>query len=160
MTKITVISLETQVGIRIQRNKWANMDPRHTRVGIRCLGRVSFPCRPVTPACAQFLDHECSYPLSKSVCQEQPNYWYEKYRIESQISSIKVCNCRLDHCNGHRTCETLTSNETVDIPVAATCLSVVYPESKTDHRQIRPLHIQSAERYILHTLMILECYNI
>jgi hypothetical protein len=23
---------------------------------------------------------------------------------------MKVCNYKLDHCNGHRTCETLTSN--------------------------------------------------
>jgi hypothetical protein len=28
---------------------------------------------------------------------------------------MKVCDYELDHCNGHRTCETLTSNETVEI---------------------------------------------
>ena len=37
----------------------------------------------------------------------------------------EVCNYKLDHCNGHRTCETLTSNETVEIPVTSTCLSLV-----------------------------------
>jgi hypothetical protein len=46
---------------------------------------------------------------------------------------MKVTNYKLDHCNGHRTCKTLTLNETVKIPVTLTCLSVVYFDSKT-HR--------------------------
>jgi hypothetical protein len=45
-----VISLETQVGITSLRNKWANREPGYTGGGIRCLGGVSIPCRPVTPA--------------------------------------------------------------------------------------------------------------
>jgi hypothetical protein len=43
---------------------------------------------------------------------------------------MKVCNYKLDHCNDHRTYETLTSNETVEIPLTSTYLSVVYPDSK------------------------------
>jgi hypothetical protein len=45
-----VISLETQVGITSQRNKWANTDPGYTGGGIRCLGGVSIPCSPAEPA--------------------------------------------------------------------------------------------------------------
>jgi hypothetical protein len=61
---------------------------------------------------------------------------------------MKVCNYELGHCNSHRTCETLTSNETVEIPATSTCLSEVYPDSETDRMQSRPLHIKSVERYI------------
>jgi hypothetical protein len=39
---------------------------------------------------------------------------------------MKVCNYELDHCYGHRTCETLTSDETVEIHITSTWLSVVY----------------------------------
>jgi hypothetical protein len=56
-----------------------------------------------------------SYPLSKSVCQVRSNYWYEK--CQTTYGSIKVCNYKLYHCNGHRTCETLALNETVESPV-------------------------------------------
>jgi hypothetical protein len=49
------------------------------------------------------------YPPSKSVCQVRSNYWYEK--CQTTFDSMKVCNC-IDHCNGHRTYETPTSNET------------------------------------------------
>jgi hypothetical protein len=45
---------------------------------------------------------------------------------------MKVCNYKLEHCNSHRICETLTSNETVEIPVTSTCLSVVYSDLKAD----------------------------
>jgi hypothetical protein len=45
---------------------------------------------------------------------------------------MKVCNYELYHWTSHIICKTLTSNETVDIPVTSTCLSVVYPNSKTD----------------------------
>jgi hypothetical protein len=68
-------------------------------------------------------------------------------KCQTIYGSMKVCNYKLDHCNGHRTCETLTSNDTVDIPVISTCLSVVYPDSKTDCMQSRPLHIESVEGY-------------
>jgi hypothetical protein len=59
-----------------------------------------------------------------------PNYWNEK--CQTTYGSMKVCNYELDHCNGHRTCETPTSNETVEIPVLSTGLSVVYPDLKID----------------------------
>jgi hypothetical protein len=39
---------------------------------------------------------------------------------------MKVCNYKLDHCNGHTTCETLTSNQTVENPVTSTRLPVAY----------------------------------
>jgi hypothetical protein len=66
------------------------------------------------------------------VCQVRSNYWYEK--CHTTYGSMKVCNYKLDHCNGHRTwrCKTLTSNETVEIPVTLTCLTVMYFDSKTD----------------------------
>jgi hypothetical protein len=40
-------------------------------------------------------------------------------------------NERLDHCNGSRTCKTLTYNEIAEILVTSICLSVAYLESKT-----------------------------
>jgi hypothetical protein len=52
-------------------------------------------------------------------------HWYEKY------GSMKVCNYKLDHCNSHRTCETLTSNETTN-PCNLNLSVSVYPDSKTD----------------------------
>jgi hypothetical protein len=74
---------------------------------------------------------------------------------------MNVCNytCTLDHCKGHRTYKTLTSNETVEIPVTSTCLSVVYPNSKTDRMHNRLLHIESVERYIhvRHMQVIMGC---
>jgi hypothetical protein len=55
-----VISLEPQVGITSQRNKWANTDPGYTGGGIKSLGGVSIPCQPVTPAGSPVqYDHEC-----------------------------------------------------------------------------------------------------
>jgi hypothetical protein len=54
-------------------------------------------------------------PGSKSVCQVRSNYWYEK--CQTTYGSMKVCNYKLDHCNGHKTCKTLTSSETTEIPV-------------------------------------------
>jgi hypothetical protein len=99
----------------------------NTRGRIRCLGGVSIPCRPVAPAVNQVpLSWMRSYPLSKSVCHVRSNYWNEK--CQTTYGSRKVCNYELDHCNGHRICETPTSNETVEISVLSTCLSVVYPD--------------------------------
>ena len=43
-----------------------------------------------------------------------------------------VCNYELDNYYDHRTYETPTSNENVEIPVLPTFLSVVYSDSKTD----------------------------
>jgi hypothetical protein len=51
--------------------------------------------------------------------------------VTGLYGSMKVCNYRLYHCNGHRTSKTLTSNETVEIHVTSTCLLVVYTDSKT-----------------------------
>jgi hypothetical protein len=82
--------------------------------------------------------------LSKSVCQVKSNHWYEICQITYGL--MKVCNYELDHCKSHRTCKMLTSNETVEIPVTSTCLSVVYLDSKTDRMLSRPLHIKSVER--------------
>ena len=98
---------------------------------LRCHGGVSIPCWPATPTVSPGSSSWMrSYPPSKSVCQVWFNYWNEK--CQTTYGSRKVCNYELDHCNGHRTCETLTSNETVEIPVTSTCLSVVYFDSKTD----------------------------
>jgi hypothetical protein len=42
----------------------------------------------------------------------------------------------------------LTSNKTGNPSETPTCLSVLNPDSKTDHMQSRPLHIESVERDI------------
>jgi hypothetical protein len=126
-----LISLDTHLGITSQMNKWTNMDPRTYRGGIRCLRGISISCRPVTPAVGRVpLSWMQSYPLSETVCQVRSNYWYEK--CQRTYGSVKVCNHKLDQCNGHRAWETPTSNETIEIPVTSTCQSVVYPDSKTD----------------------------
>jgi hypothetical protein len=52
--------------------------------------------------------------------QKQPNYCYEN--CQTAFGSMKVCNCRLDNCNSHRTCKKLTSNETAENPVTSTCV--------------------------------------
>jgi hypothetical protein len=104
----------------------------HFRVyRIRCLGGVSIPCRAVAPAVSPCpLSWMQSYPLSKLVCQVRSNCWNEK--CQTTYGSRRVCNYELDHCNGHRTCKTPTSNETAEIPVLSTCLSVVYSDLKID----------------------------
>jgi hypothetical protein len=56
-------------------------------------------------------------------------YWYKK--CQTTYGSMTVCSYQVDHCNSHRTCEMLTSDETVEIPVTSICLSVVFPDSKT-----------------------------
>jgi hypothetical protein len=122
-----VISLKIQVGklIQIREINGLTRTPGYTGGGIRCLGGVSIPCWSITPIVSPGpWSRMRRYPLSKSVCQVRSNYWYEK--CQTTYGSMKVCNYKLDHCNGHRTCETLTSNETVEIPVTSACLSVVY----------------------------------
>jgi hypothetical protein len=121
--------------------------------------RESIPRRPVTPTVSpvQLLWMQ-SHPLSKSVCQVRSNYWYEK--CQTTYGSSKVCNYELDHCNGHRTCKTPTSNETLEIPVSSTFLSVVYPNWNTGRMQSRPLHIKSVERYVRDMQVIVGwCYR-
>jgi hypothetical protein len=99
--------------------------PGYTRGGIRCLGWVSILCRMIIFALSPVpWSWMRIYPLSKSVCQGRFFYWHEKCQ-----TTMKVCNLELDHCNCHRTCETLTSKETVEIPVTSICPSVVYPDS-------------------------------
>jgi hypothetical protein len=46
-SSITRLTYQTVIS---QRNKWANTVPGYTGGGIRCLGGVSIPCRPVTSA--------------------------------------------------------------------------------------------------------------
>jgi hypothetical protein len=69
--------------------------------------------------------------------------------------TVKVCNCKQGRCNVHRTCEKLTSKETVEIPVTSTCLSVAYAESKTDRMQSKPLHVNLVEIYIRYMQVVL-----
>jgi hypothetical protein len=64
-----VISLEIHVGITSQiKTDGLTRTPGHTGGGIRCLGWVSIPCQPVTPAVSPVpLSWMRSYPLSNSV---------------------------------------------------------------------------------------------
>jgi hypothetical protein len=53
----------------------------YIRGGIRCHGRVSIPCWPVTPAVSPISKLDKRYePYSRSVCQERLNDWYETYQ--------------------------------------------------------------------------------
>jgi hypothetical protein len=147
----TVISLQTQVGVTSQRNKWANMEPRTCQRW----DHVSWGCKHPLWTGHTRRNHKVLRCLSKSVYQVRSSYWYEK--CQTTHASMKVCNSELDHCNGHKTCQTLTSNETVEIPVTSTFLLVVYPDSKYDRMYGRPLYIESVERYIRHMQVIVGC---
>jgi hypothetical protein len=81
-----VISFQTQVGIT---GIWVSTGPGHTGAGIRCIGRVSISCWPVT-AVVNPVSQWCmqSYLLSKSACEERSNYRYET--CDANVKS-KVC---------------------------------------------------------------------
>jgi hypothetical protein len=128
-----VISIETQVGVTSQINKWANTDPGHIRRWDQVPRRSEHPL-----STGQIHREPSSITMNaelSAVCQSQCakyglTIWYKK--CQTTYGSMTVCNFELDHCNGHRNCETLISNETVEIPATSTCLSVVYPDSQTD----------------------------
>jgi hypothetical protein len=127
-----VISLEIQVGITSQINKWANTDPRKYRRWDQVPRRNKHPLptgRTRYEPSSMIVNAELS-AVKVSVCQVRSNYCNEK--CQTTYGSRKVCNHELDHCNGHTTCETSTSNETVEISALSTCLSVVYPDLKID----------------------------
>jgi hypothetical protein len=91
--------------------------PGHTRCGIRCRWGLRIPA--ISPVPWSLMR---SYPLSKSVCKAWSNNWYEK--CQTTYGSMKNCNNKLDHCNSHRSCETLTWNKNVEIPITTICLLV------------------------------------
>jgi hypothetical protein len=131
MAKISASNLSRNTSRNYKSNNTnvLTRNPSQTGGGIRCLRGVSIPCWPVKPAVSPVpLSWMPSYMQTKSVCRS--NYLYEK--CQTTYGSMKVCNYELDHCNCHRTCEKPISNETVEFPVPSTCLSVVYPDSKSD----------------------------
>jgi hypothetical protein len=92
--------------------------PRYTRGGIRCLGGVSIPCWSITPAVSPVL---WSWMRSYQV---RSYYWYEK--CQTTYGSMKVCNYKLDHCNGHRTCDTNIARRECINCNATQCFLVLY----------------------------------
>jgi hypothetical protein len=46
------------------------------------------------------------------------NYTYKRW--QTTFGSMKVCNCRLDHCNSYSTYETLTSLQNVEFSETST----------------------------------------
>ena len=88
------------------------------------------------------------HPLLTGHTRREPSYHeFGVIRCQSQcamrgltidMKNVIFCNYELDHCNGHKTCQTPTSNETVEIPVLSTCLSIVYPDSKTAYYKSWP----------------------
>jgi hypothetical protein len=126
-----VISLEIQVGITSQINTWANTDPRKYRRWDQVPRRSKHPLptgRTRREPSSIIVNAELS--AVKVSVSSTSNYWNEK--CQTTYGSRKVCNYELDHCNGHRTCEMQTSNETAEIHVLSTCLSVVYHDLKID----------------------------
>jgi hypothetical protein len=92
--------------------------------GIRCPGGVSIPCLQVTPTVSPVSwSWMQRYTPSKSVCQIQSKFWYEKCQTTYGSMKVSTSNYELDHCNGHIICETLTSNMTAEILVTSTFLS-------------------------------------
>jgi hypothetical protein len=129
---LRVISLKIQVGNTNQRNKWANTDPRiyqrwdHVPRRSKHLRLIDHTRRePIPWSCMR------RYPLSKSVYQVLSNYWYEK--CQTTYGSMKVFSYKLDHCNGHRTCENADFKQDCRDPCNINLLSVVYFDSKNDH---------------------------
>jgi hypothetical protein len=127
-----VISLEKQVGITSQINKWANTYPRiyqrWDQVPRRSKHLLSTSHIRREPS-SMIMNAE----LSAVRVQVRSNYWYRVYeKCQTAYGSMKVCYYKLHHCNCNRASETLTSNETVEISVTSTCLSVVYLDSKSD----------------------------
>jgi hypothetical protein len=105
--------------------------------------------------------HTCREP-SFMIIRKQSQY--AKYGLTIGIKKchttyglMKVCNYKLDLCNDHRTCKILTTNRTVEITVKSTCLSAVFPDTKSDLMQSRPLHIDPFEKYIRHMQAIVGC---
>jgi hypothetical protein len=113
--RVPVISLETQVGVTSQINKWANMDPR------TCWRWDQVPRRSKNPLKTGHTRREPSSIIVNvelsAVCQSNCTKCSLTIGMKNARQhihgSMKVCNYELDHCNSHRTCETLTSNETV-----------------------------------------------
>jgi hypothetical protein len=83
-------------------------------------------------------------------------YWEEKCR--TTFSLVIVCNCRLDHCNGHKTCEKLIINESEEILVTSTCLSVAYPDLKTDQVLAYQISREIYTPYADETGMLIHMY--
>jgi hypothetical protein len=121
-----VISLKTQVQITSQRNKWANTDTLIYR-------RWDQVCR------------RSKHSLSTGHIHSEPSFMI----MNAELSPVKVSVLnkvkllvwkmsnniwlnkslymyKLDHCNGHRTCETLTSNENAEIPLTRPDLERVF----------------------------------
>jgi hypothetical protein len=71
---------------------------------------------------------------------------------------MKVCNYKLDHCNGHRTCETLTSNETVEID-GEIFIQMEFANEELPNLDICLVHTAFNERWIPH-LMIYVCLGV
>ena len=126
-----------------------------TGVVVKCLRNILIPCfeagvcgnRENTPNHALFFVRKkyTIFSTDRIVALRSVNKIFPERATISQLTtygSMIVCNYELDHCNGHRTCETPKSNETLEIPVLSTCLSVVYPDLKTARMWSRPLHIE------------------
>jgi hypothetical protein len=70
-----MFSLETQVGIRSQKNKWESMLPRSYQSWEQMPGPLLAGHTRDEPS---FLNINVELSATKSVCQERPNYGYEK----------------------------------------------------------------------------------
>jgi hypothetical protein len=56
------------------------------------------------------------------MCQERLKHWYETH--QTVFGRNESGNGKLDRCNDRKICGKLHVNETVDTPMASTCLSV------------------------------------
>jgi hypothetical protein len=118
----------------------------HIRDGIRCLGVVSIPCRPATLDASTISGSGKRYePLSRSVCRERLNDWYETY--QTACGSKEGCMAKPDYCNDQKICGKLLVNKTVKTLVISTCLSVNCLELKTD-RMSKRICISNQQRDI------------
>jgi hypothetical protein len=68
--------------------------------------------------------------LSKSLCQERRNIWYETH--QTTVDLMEGCSSKLDHMDS-AICGMLSVKETVENRVSSACLSVACFDLKTDH---------------------------
>jgi hypothetical protein len=112
----TVIGLKTQDGITSQRIKWANSakhrpPPRTSRGWDQAHNSNRYSLLTGHIHREPCFVHGCGViPPPKSVCQDRPQYRYEK--CQTTVGPMNVCYYKRDRCNNNRTYKTLTSNKT------------------------------------------------
>jgi hypothetical protein len=112
-------------GITCQRYKWSNTDPQANGMWYQVPRSKHSSLTGETPL-AQFLDHVSRVIYRQSQCAKNGLTIGMTHVTHLTQWKFVAVNYNVGLCNDHRTCETLTSNETSEIPVTSTVLPVAY----------------------------------